>query len=74
PWIVQGLLTTALGVSPSNPWYAVAFTLVIFTVVYGALAFVELGLVVRQVRAGLPEPDAEGGVVGEGGPSLGLGY
>jgi cytochrome d ubiquinol oxidase subunit I len=74
PWIVWGLMTTTLGVSPSNPWYSVAITLVGFTVVYGVLAIVEVGLLLRQIRQGLPEADAEAGVHGEGEPSLGLGY
>jgi cytochrome d ubiquinol oxidase subunit I len=74
PWIVWGLLTTPLGVSPSNPWYAVLITLVGFTLVYGALAIVEVGLLLRQIRLGLPEGDVEAGVHGEGEPSLGLGY
>jgi cytochrome d ubiquinol oxidase subunit I len=74
PWIVWGLMTTPLGVSPSNPWYAVAITLLGFTIVYGALAIVEVGLLLRQIRLGLPEGDAEAGVHGEGEPSLGLGY
>jgi cytochrome d ubiquinol oxidase subunit I len=74
PWIVWGLLTTPLGVSPSNPWYAVFITLVGFTLVYGVLAIVEVGLLLRQIRLGLPEADADAGVHGEGEPSLGLGY
>ena len=73
PWIVFGLMTTPLGVSPSNPWYTVAITLVGFTIVYGALAIVEVGLILRQVRMGLPEADAEAGVPGAGEPSLALG-
>ena len=74
PWIVWGLMPTALGVSPSNPWYTVAITLVGFTVVYGALAIVEVGLLLRQIRQGLPAADAEAGVHGESEPSLALGY
>jgi cytochrome d ubiquinol oxidase subunit I len=74
PWIVWGLLTTPLGVSPSNPWYTVAITLLGFTIVYGVLAIVEVGLLLRQIRLGLPEADANAGVHGEGEPSLGLGY
>jgi cytochrome d ubiquinol oxidase subunit I len=74
PWIVWGLMTTPLGVSPSNPWYTVAITLIGFTVVYGALAIVEVGLLLRQIRAGLPAADADAGVAGEGEPSLALGY
>jgi cytochrome d ubiquinol oxidase subunit I len=74
PWIVWGLMITPAGVSPSNPWYVVAITLVGFTLLYGVLAIVEVGLLLRQIRIGLPEADAEAGVHGEGEPSLGLGY
>ncbi len=74
PWIVWGLMPTALGVSPSNPWYAVAITLVGFTLVYGVLAIVEVGLLLRQIRLGLPEADPGAGVTGEGERELSLGY
>jgi cytochrome bd ubiquinol oxidase subunit I len=74
PWIVFGLMPTALGVSPSNSALAVGLTLVGFTVVYGALAIVEVGLLIRQIRQGLPAADAEAGVHGEGEPSLAMGY
>jgi cytochrome d ubiquinol oxidase subunit I len=74
PWIVWGLMPTALGVSPSNPWYAVAITLLGFTIVYGVLAIVEVGLLLRQIRLGLPGADPGAGVTGEGEPELALGY
>ena len=75
PWIVWGLMTTPLGVSPSNPWYAVAITLVGFT---------------RRLRgpgdrgggpAAPPDPGwasrrrtRRPASTGEGEPSLALGY
>ncbi len=45
-----------------------------FTVLYGGLAVVMLGLVVRRVRAGLPEASADQGFEHEPEPALGLGY
>ena len=74
PWIVWGLMTTPNGVSPSNPWYAVALTLVTFTLVYGGLALVELSLLLRQIRLGLPTVGPESAPTGEGEPALALGY
>ncbi len=55
PWIVWGLMSTASAVSPSTGTGEVLITLVGFTVVYGILAAVEVGLLLRQIRAGLPE-------------------
>jgi cytochrome d ubiquinol oxidase subunit I len=74
PWIVFGLMTTPLGVSPSNSALAVGITLVGFTVVYGVLAVVEVALLLRQIRAGLPDADASAGIHTDGEPSLALGY
>ena len=74
PWIVFGLMPTNLGVSPGNSALVVGLTLVGFTLVYGLLAIIEVGLLLRQIRAGLPDADATGGVQGEGEPSLALGY
>jgi cytochrome d ubiquinol oxidase subunit I len=54
PWIVFGLMLTAAGVSPGTGLAEVLLTLVGFTVVYGVLAVVEVGLLVRRIRAGLP--------------------
>ena len=54
PWIVFGQQLTANGVSPSVGSWEVAITLVGFTLLYGALAVVEVGLLRKQIRAGLP--------------------
>jgi cytochrome d ubiquinol oxidase subunit I len=55
PWAVYGQMTTARGVSPSvGPW-SVATSLTVFTLLYGALAVVEIGLLVRYARRG-PDP------------------
>jgi cytochrome bd ubiquinol oxidase subunit I len=54
PWIVFGLMGTAAGVSPGTSSLEVALTLVTFTLLYGGLAVVEVGLLLRRIRAGLP--------------------
>ena len=74
PWIVFGLMPTAAGVSPTNDTLAVLVTMVGFTVLYGILAVVMLGLVVRRVKAGLPEATDDKGFEHEAEPVLGLGY
>ncbi len=71
PWIVFGLMGTAAGVSPTGTALEVGITMVGFTLLYGVLAVVELRLLLRRIRAGLP-PAEEGGLEHE--PSLGLGY
>ncbi len=55
PWIVFGLMPTATAVSPTSTLAEVLITVLGFTVLYGALAVVMVGLMVRRVRAGLPE-------------------
>jgi cytochrome d ubiquinol oxidase subunit I len=74
PWIVYGLMSTAAGVSPTTDTLMVAITLVGFTVLYGGLALVMVGLVVRRVRAGLPPATSDQGFEHEAEPELGLGY
>jgi cytochrome d ubiquinol oxidase subunit I len=74
PWIVFGLMNTAIAVSPNNSVLMVLVTMVGFTLLYGALALVMLGLVVRRVRQGLPEPASDTGFEHEAEPALGLGY
>ena len=74
PWIVFGLMPTAAGVSPTNDALVVLVTMVGFTLIYGVLAVVMLGLVIRRVRAGLPEATADRGFEHEAEPVLGLGY
>ena len=52
PWTVVGELLTASSVSPGVSLTEVATSLTVFTVLYGALAVVELGLLWRYVKAG----------------------
>lgn len=61
PWIVFGLMTTEQAVSPGVPGWAVLISLIVFTVVYGALAVVEFGLIRKAAVAGLPEIEFEDG-------------
>jgi cytochrome d ubiquinol oxidase subunit I len=74
PWIVYGLMPTATAVSPTSTTLEVLLTMVGFTILYGVLAAVMLGLVVRRVNAGLPPPTDDSGFEHEAEPALGLGY
>ena len=66
PWIVQGLLKTEQGVTPSNTAGMVLFTLIGFVVIYAVLMVADVYLLSRFAKAG---PDAtDAGVIGD--PSL----
>ena len=54
PWIVAGVLPTAASVSPGVTGWTVFFTMAGFTLLYGALAVVEVGLMIKYTKAGLP--------------------
>jgi cytochrome d ubiquinol oxidase subunit I len=62
PWTVVGQLLTAASVSPGVSLAEVAFSLTVFTVLYGVLAVVEARLLWRYVKAGpghvMPYPRA----------------
>ena len=55
PWIVYGLMKTSNGVSPTLTTFQVGLSLVVFTLLYGGLAVVEVGLLVRAVKIGPAE-------------------
>ncbi len=55
PWIVYGLMKTEAGVSPTLTVFQVATSLIVFTLLYGALAVIEVGLLIRAVKIGPPE-------------------
>jgi cytochrome d ubiquinol oxidase subunit I len=60
PWTVFGVLKTASSVSPSVSAGSVLTSLIVFTLLYGALAVVEVTLMFRYAKAGLlPEPDED---------------
>jgi cytochrome d ubiquinol oxidase subunit I len=54
PWIVYGLQLTSAAVSPSVSTLEVAVTVVGFTLLYGALAVIEVGLLVKRIQGDLP--------------------
>jgi cytochrome d ubiquinol oxidase subunit I len=54
PWIVAGVMPTAMAVSPTVSVGEVWFTMIVYTLVYGALAVVEVGLMLRYIKKGLP--------------------
>ncbi|MFI5959499.1 cytochrome ubiquinol oxidase subunit I [Cryptosporangium sp. NPDC051539] len=58
PWVVYGALKTADGVSPTVSAGTIATSLAVFTLLYGVLAVIEVGLMVKYAKAG-PEPAVE---------------
>jgi cytochrome bd ubiquinol oxidase subunit I len=56
PWVVFGTLRTADGVSPSVGPATVLTSLIVLTLLYGALAVVDGVLMVRFAKAGPPPP------------------
>jgi len=76
PWVVYGELFTRNGVSPSVPAWQVLISLVGFTVVYLALAVIEIGLIVRYAKAGPPGVDepGEGGAADDASRPLAFAY
>ncbi len=59
PWIVFGLMPTSAGVSPGTTSTEVVTSMSVFTLLYGVLAVIEIGLLIRYIRAGLPEVEPE---------------
>ena len=55
PWLVFGLMPTAAGVSPGTTNAEVIISMTVFTLLYGALAVVEIGLLRKYIREGLPD-------------------
>ncbi|MEO1039841.1 MAG: cytochrome ubiquinol oxidase subunit I [Pseudomonadota bacterium] len=64
PWLIEGVLPTFLGVSSLSAGQVIA-TMVGFTVLYGALAIVEITLMVHLIRKG-PYPQLDVGYTGDG--------
>jgi cytochrome d ubiquinol oxidase subunit I len=54
PWIVQGLMKTADGVSPSVSTTEIVISLSVFALLYLALGIADLVLMLRYARRGLP--------------------
>ena len=55
PWAVFGLIKTANGVSAVVSAGAVLFTMIVFTLLYGVLAFIEVGLTLKVIKNGPSE-------------------
>jgi len=54
PWIVQGIMLTKNGISPTVSTTEIAISLAIFVVLYGTLGTVDFLLMLRYSRAKLP--------------------
>jgi cytochrome d ubiquinol oxidase subunit I len=62
PWIVFGVMRIESGVSPSVSAGEVLFSLVAFTLLYGALMAADIYLLNKYARAGLRGPEPGGAV------------
>jgi cytochrome bd ubiquinol oxidase subunit I len=65
PWLVYGQLKTSAGVS-ANSGGEVLASLIVFTLLYGTLAVIECGLMLKNIKGGLTSEPLPGG--GGGGP------
>ena len=76
PWAVFGLMTTDKAVSPGVSTFEVLTSLILFTLVYGALAVVEVRLMLTYVRRGAEpvEPQTPSDDAGEGDRPLAFAY
>ena len=59
PWMVFGQMKTAAGVSANSAGEVLA-SVIILTLLYGGLAVIEVGLLLKYARAGLPEEPPPG--------------
>jgi cytochrome bd ubiquinol oxidase subunit I len=59
PWIVQGIMLTKNGVSPTVSSTSIVISLVIFVLLYGTLGTVDLVLMLKYSRQQLPPPRAD---------------
>ncbi len=66
PWAVFGLIKTADGVSTVVSAGAVLFTMLAFTLLYGVLAVIEVGLILKTIQIG-PRPEVDFEVTSVGG-------
>jgi cytochrome d ubiquinol oxidase subunit I len=55
PWVVYGLQLTANGVSLAASSTEVWISMLVFTLLYGVLAVIEVALMIKYVKAGPPE-------------------
>ena len=54
PWLVFGVMSTSTGVSPSVSAGEVVTSMVVYTLLYGVLAVIEVKLFLTYLRAGAP--------------------
>lgn len=66
PWAVFGLIKTADGVSTVVSAGSVLFTMIAFTALYGVLAVIEVGLILKTIHIG-PRPEVDFTVTSVGG-------
>ncbi len=55
PWLVAGVMPTQAGISPTASAGEVLFSLIVYTVLYGVLAVIEVGLFMHYTKKGLPD-------------------
>ena len=67
PWLVFGQMKTAAGVSANSAGEVLA-SMIILTLLYGGLAVVEVGLLLKYARKGLDEEPPPGAPSDEGKP------
>jgi cytochrome d ubiquinol oxidase subunit I len=74
PWLVYGQMKTSAGVS-ANSGGEVLASLITFTLLYGVLAVIEAGLILKTIKAGLPSEPLPGSGDGDsdGGGGTGTG-
>lgn len=72
PWIVFGVLKTANAVSPTVGWGSVLTSLIVFTLLYGALAVADVYLLQKYARIEVTKP--EPGTEQEQGSSIAVAY
>ena len=55
PWLVAGVMPTASGVSTSVPASSVLISMIVYTLIYGGLAVIEVWLFLKFAKKGLPD-------------------
>ena len=60
PWIVQGIMLTKNGISPSVSATSIVISLVVFVLLYAVLATVDLLLMLKYSRAAAPARASRG--------------
>ena len=72
PWIVFGVMKTASAVSPNVGWGSVLTSLIVFTLLYGALAVADVYLLQKYARIEVHTPEQETDTEQE--PSIAVAY